>query len=158
MKYADGSWQVDSVEATEGEPYHYAIADFVPYVRWAFSKGLAGEIHRSDEDNNADLQKAINGEKSWTEFVEQWMDCQFNADDLNDEGQSFTNWYYEIAYTDDIEEQIEKGMFTKVAEDWDMDKISAILDNRYQEFLIRAPQGLLPKGYDKEKKPWWKFW
>lgn len=163
MKYDDVSWHTDSVEGSE-DPYPIAAGHIVAYLQWCLKRGWAGPDLTDDPDAAADLQKAIDGTITFTNFFATWQDCKFTSDDLNAEGQAFTDAYYESKWLNDVMGFVGDQVYTKTAEQYPLDDICAYLDQEYATWqsgadaLGTSEEELASESASAKTKPWWRFW
>jgi hypothetical protein len=63
------------------------------YLTWIIENDLIGELHR--EHSKEGIQKVLNQEWTGRDFLINECDEKFWEEDLNDEGNAFTKFYYE---------------------------------------------------------------
>jgi hypothetical protein len=150
MKYDDASWHYDSTpEGSEDERWNVASAHIGVYLKWCLLKGWAGELHTGDSFSAAALNKVRSAEMTGTKFFITQCDCKFTDEDLVDEGNAFTGYYYEGDFVSDIE-SLEKGkLLSSPEEDFNFRELSAIFDRRYEEWVSNGRPA-------KKKTSWWR--
>ena len=83
------------------------------------------------------------------EFYEKYLDGSFISNELNDEGNQFTKYYFDFAkgkYIKDYIKTLAKNLPNEyyVKESWEnYDKIAKVIEKRYHDF---------------KTKKWWEFW
>ena len=151
MKYDDASWHYESTpEGPEEERWNVAAAHIGVYLKWCLLKGWAGELHTDDEFGTAALEKVRSAEMTGTEFFISHCDCKFTDEDLVEEGNDFTTYYYEGDFASDVE-SLENGKLLSSPEgDFDYSRLSELFDRRYEEWVSSGRP-------TAKKKPWWKL-
>lgn len=146
MKYDDASWHYGG-EFPEDSPEEYGATHIALIMKWCFQRGWAGEMHTEDDRANTDLQKVISGELKATKFFMRWCDGKLTDEDFTEEGNNFLKSYYgneTDLYTPDYAENFGDLMYVQGEEAHDYNKLSAMVEKRYHEFIGNA-------------KPWWKL-
>ena len=165
MKYDDASWHIESTpDGPEDERWDAAAAHIAVYLRWCLLKGWAGELHTSDADSVDSIKAVLAGTMRATEFLSTHCDSKLMDEDLNDEGNAFTAFYYDSGYADDLEHLSGGGVLSLPEESYDLSRFQEVLDKRYAEWVAAGrpaekparPQD--PSEPRKPKKPWWKMW
>ena len=91
MKYDDASWHYGGNFPSELPPAAGAT-HIAMFVAWCLLNGFAGEIHTDDFPD--ELEKLKNKKVTPGSWFINACDEQFTDEDLNDEGNAFTNFYY----------------------------------------------------------------
>jgi hypothetical protein len=151
MKYDDASWHYESTqEGPEDERWNVAAAHIGVYLKWCLLRGWAGELHTCDDFGTAGLKKVQSAEMTGTEFFISHCDCKFTDEDLDDEGNAFTAYYYEGDFVSDLE-SIEEGKVLSSPEgNFDFNRLSELFNRRYEEWVSSGRPAT-------KKKPWWRF-
>ena len=90
MKFDDASWYLELVKIKTDNPYSIASGHIVAYLQWCLKRSWAGILHLQENSSNNALKQALNGDISFTKFFEEQCDFKFKDEDLNDEGNKFT--------------------------------------------------------------------
>ena len=152
MKYDDASWHFASTpEGADDERWKVAAAHIGAYMKCCLLRGWAGEIHTTDETSAEAVAAVRSGAMSGTEFCITYCDCKFTDEDLTEEGNAFTAYYYEGAYLDDAEQVIDGQLLASSEESYDGERLQTIFDQRYSEWVSTG------RPAKKTKKAWWKF-
>jgi hypothetical protein len=111
------------------------------FLAWAIIHHLEGALHR--EESQLALAAVRERRMTGREFLFQECDEKFWEEDLNDEGNEFTAWYYDTddGYFGDYERVLSAGLETlyHVADTWDnYDKLSPVIDSRFAEWRAQA--------------------
>jgi hypothetical protein len=100
---------------------------------------------------SADLQKDLarvrNGTLAATEFLRENTSGKLSEDDLTDEGNRFTEWFYRSQYGRLLLEGTGASAYLRTEAETDFSRLKETLDGvfkAWQEFPA--------------KKPWWKLW
>lgn len=151
MKYDDAKWHFESTpEGDKDTRWNQAAAHIGVYLRCCFAQGWIGEQHAEDDAARLAAREVIAGIRTGTDFLITYSDCRLLDDDLSEEGNAFTAYYYDKEYTADIEPFI-KGELLNVSEaQYDYLKIKAVFDKRYAEWVAQ--------GRPAKAKAWWRFW
>ena len=110
------------------------------FLAWAIQRGLDNESAR--KRNLAALELVRQREMTGAEFLLKRCDEKFGKFVLNDEGNAFTEAYYEAQYADDYERILRGDLPTiyHVQNSWEnFDKIAEVIDRRYEDW--RASRG-----------------
>jgi len=116
------------------------------FLAWIIKNNLEGEFHQKESCES--LIKVRNEEISGRDFLIKMCDEKFWEEDLNEEGQSFTNHYYESdLYLNDYDSALSSNLETLYH-----------VENSWDNYHKLAP--LISAAYDKWKKPkkFWQFW
>lgn len=130
--------------------WHYGAQDFPAeldnsaggthigmYLAWAIQHDLAGELHVKDSQES--INKVKNREMTGTEFLVKECDEKFWEEDLNEQAQKFTQYYYESnKYYGDYEAAIGDDYPTlyHIPDTWEnFDKVSLVLSEKYEKWL-----------------------
>jgi hypothetical protein len=147
MKYDDASWH-SGWNFPAGSPPEYGATHIALFLRWCFSKGWVGEIHRSAELE--DTQRVVEGKLSAVEYFFKYCDGKLKNEDFDDTGNAFAEKYYgdDGLYLQDFAEQFGDLMYVAPESAHDYSKFSSMLARRLET-------GILTK---QQQKPWWKLW
>lgn len=141
MKYDDAEYSFLNFEtelANEAGGTHTGM-----YLAWAALRGLLGE---SFEDGGALRELARLREREITGSALYFSQCdgKLTEDDLSEDGNAFTAWYYERQFVADYEREFRKDMpdtghatddFCSVPDTWaNFDRIAPMLDERFREW------------------------
>ena len=138
----------------EGLPHENGGTHIGIYLAWILHNNLHGDIHRDDEHSVKAVNQVISREKTGRDFLIEQCDEKFWEEDLNEEGKSFTEYYYSNKETakfykdySDYLDNDEETLY-HVENTWDnYDKISPVISGRFKDWKKL-----------KQLKPWWKFW
>lgn len=139
MKYDDASWHYGG-DFPADLPDEAGGTHTGLYLAWALLSGLAGEIHQSDFA--AELEALKNRRISPGAYFLNICDGKFTDEDLSDEGNAFTQFYFDFQkgkYLLDYEEAFLDGLpsLYHVIDSWEnFDKIRPILDQRFQHWRV----------------------
>jgi|GEM_PF-2553458 hypothetical protein len=186
MKYDDASWHYDSTpEFEDDERWAVAAAHIGVYLKWCLLQGWAGELHTEDEADQNMVEQVISGNMTGAEFLIQQCDCQFTNEELNDEGNAFTSYYFADHYPEDLESVAREQILSAPESEYDFDALREIFDRQYGEWLAENPLVAPPRVSPAEvspspaetqstsdhptfneaqtenaqkDKPWWKVW
>ena len=133
MKYDDAEYYFLNFE-TDALPNEAAATHIGMYVAWLMTHALVSES----------LEEAIDEIKArqvtGAEIVVDACDCKLLEDDLSEEGNAFTAWYYEDKYISDYCRVFEisgdsADALCSVEDSWEnFDRIAPVLDQRYAEW------------------------
>ena len=134
MKYDDASWHYEGDFPAES-PEEYGGTHIALLLKWCFIKGWAGEIHTEEEPEQ--FAQVSNGTKSATSYLFEMCDGKLTDEDVTEEGNGFLEYYYgdEGEYLADYAEHFEHEMYLKSEAEHDFQKFSAMVEQRYQEYL-----------------------
>ncbi|MGD8912335.1 MAG: hypothetical protein PVJ68_06280 [Candidatus Thiodiazotropha sp.] len=141
MKYDDASWHYGG-DFQSDLPNNAGATHTGMYVAWALLNDLAGDFFT--EDSPEDLLQLQKRETTPGAFFISMCDGKFTDDDVNDEGNSFTEYYFDFEngrYLDDYEEILCKELpsLYHVKDSWEnFDKISPIIAKRYKEWKKKS--------------------
>ncbi len=105
------------------------------YLSWIINNDLHGELHR--EDSVEAVEKLKSREITGRDFLINECDEKFWAEDLNEEGEAFTDYYYDEFYYEDYEKTLGTDLpnLYYVENSWEnYDKIAPVLDKRFNEW------------------------
>ncbi|MDH5828927.1 hypothetical protein QFW80_00110 [Luteimonas sp. M1R5S18] len=146
MKYDDASWHYGG-EFPSDLPDEAGATHTGMYVAWALLSGLAGDIHIIDYPE--DIQRLQERSVTPGAFFLSACDGKFTNEDLTDEGNAFTSWYFDFEkgqYLADYEATFGQSLpegpnsLYYVTDSWDsFDKLRPVLDMRLLEW--RSPAG-----------------
>lgn len=95
VKYDDASWHYDSAAgADEEERWARASNHIAVYVKWCMLRGWVGADHLLDDEVVAAIQELRDGTLSAYAFEDAFICGKFSEQDLSDEGNAFTRYYY----------------------------------------------------------------
>lgn len=134
MKYDDASWHYGG-DFPEDLPNEAGATHIGMFVTWALLGDLGGELHVEEfpEEFSALRKRSVTP----GQYFIQSCDEKFTDEDLNDEGNSFTQSYYDESYINDYIDAVVADLASVYhAEDsWDnFDRLKPIIDKRYQEW------------------------
>lgn len=114
------------------------------FLAWAIMRRLEGEIHHEDTRDEDALAAVRERRMTGREFLFKQCDEKFWEVDLSDEGNAFARSYYKTdRYLEDYEVAFGEDVRTlyHVEDSWaNFDKISRVLDRRFQEWKAGAPR------------------
>jgi hypothetical protein len=148
MKYEDVSWHSGTDDYPKDLPAEAAATHTGMFLAWALLGGFGGELHEDDLD-----KLRARSVTPGAFFVEQ-CDGKFTDEDLNDEGNAFTQAYFDPEkglYLKDYDALLCEGLETAyhVPDTWEnFERLRPRLDRRLDEWR----RGMLGR------RPWWKFW
>ena len=124
----------------EGLPTENGGTHIGMYLAWIINNDLIGEIHV--EDASESILAVKNRQMTGRDFLIQECDEKFWNDDLNEEGLTFTNYYYSDdsgmkQYIQDYEQILSNDVASTyhVENTWDnYDKVARVIDIRYKEW------------------------
>ena len=150
MKYDDASWHYGG-DFPEHAPIENGGIHIALYLKWAFLKGWAGEIHLEEDESEVD--KVLSSEMTATEYFFKYCDGKLTDEDFNSDGVAVANRYYgdDGLYLDDYANSIDDDLYTISEEQHDFEKLYKIMNSRLES-------GILTNEDLKNKKPKWKFW
>ena len=124
----------------EGLPTENGGTHIGMYLAWIINNDLIGEMHI--EDASESILAVKNRQMTGRDFLIQECDEKFWNDDLNEEGLTFTNYYYSDdsgmkQYIQDYEQILSNDVASTyhVENTWDnYDKVARVIDIRYKEW------------------------
>jgi hypothetical protein len=147
MKYDQIDWH-SSGDYPKELPYENGGIHIGMFLCWAINNNLEGELHKNESQDS--LKQVLNREMTGLQFLLRECDEKFTDEDLNDEGNYFTKFYFESDnYLIDYEEKLGANVSTlyHVEDTWEnFDTISKQITKRFQKW----------KGL--QYKQWWEFW
>lgn len=108
------------------------------YLTWIINNDLHGDLHR--EESVEAIKKLKSREITGVDFLIAECDEKFWEEDLNEEGQAFTEYYYDEFYYEDYENSLAADLSSlyNVENSWESyDKLSPILDKRFTEWKLK---------------------
>jgi hypothetical protein len=140
MKYDDASWHYGG-KFPEDLPPEAGATHTGMFVAWALLNGLAGEIYTTDFPDQ--IPKLLSRSLTPGRFFLEACDGKFTDDDLNEEGNSFAQAYFDFEkgqYIRDYEASLGEGVADLYhAEDtWEnFDRLRPVLDRRFADWKAR---------------------
>ncbi len=140
VKYDDASWHYGG-NFPKDLPDEAGATHTGMFVAWALLSGLAGEIHTVEFPQ--DLEKLRSRSVTPGQFFLDACDGKFTDEDLNDEGNSFAESYFDFdrgSYLTDYQRVLADGLPSTyhVEDNWgNFDKLRPVLDGRLQEWRRR---------------------
>jgi hypothetical protein len=137
VKYDDASWHYGG-KFPEDLPNEAAATHIGMFVAWALLTGLAGEIHAVEFPE--EIEKLRSRRVTPGQFFLEACDGKFTDDDLNDEGNAFTEEYFESehgSYMDHYDRLLAEGLPSvyHVQDTWsNFDKLRPVLDEKLVEW------------------------
>jgi hypothetical protein len=137
LKYDDASWHYGG-DFPEDLPDEAGATHTGMFVAWALLSGLSGSIHI--EDFPEDIPKLRERTLTPGQFFLASCDGKFTDEDLNAEGNSFVQAYFDFEkgnYLADYESALGEGLPTMyhVPDTWaSFDMLKPILDRRLREW------------------------
>src|SRR5262249_36667179 len=129
------------------------------YLGWCVLRGLA-RIDPADESWTEEVARLGRREITGGELLTHQCDCKLMADDLGDEGNAFTQAYYEAQFVKDYETVLRDQMpgtghdtddFCSVPDTWqNFDRLAPLLDRRFAEWKTKTGR---PSAKDLRLKP-----
>ncbi len=105
------------------------------YLAWIINNDLQGELH--NEESSESLQDVKSRKITGRDFLIDQCDEKFWEEDLNDEGVTFTEFYYSENYFEDYAEVLAENLSSTyhVANTWEnYDKIALVIDKRFDDW------------------------
>jgi len=135
MKYDDASWHYGG-DFPKDLPDEAGATHIGMYVAWALLSGFAGSIHAVEfPDDLASLRRR---QITPGQFFLKHCDGKFTDEDLNDDGNEFTQAYYATnSYLGDFADKFAADVPTlyHVADNWEIyDLLRPCLDERLAEW------------------------
>jgi hypothetical protein len=164
MKFDDASWHYGG-DFPADLPSEAGATHTGMFVAWAMLNGLAGDLHINEFPE--DLESLKTRAVTPGHFFMNARDGKFVDEDLNDEGNKFTEAYFDFKsgkYLRDYEALLAGDLPTlyHVPDSWEtFDKISPVIARRFQEWKEGKLSSLEVSEIDTipgSEKPWWKFW
>jgi hypothetical protein len=136
MAYDRADWHYGG-DFPKGLPKESGGTHIGMFLAWIILRELEGELHR--EESALALRAVRERKMTGREFLFQQCDEKFTDEDLSDEGNLFTNWYYEGdgTYLDDYSDLLADDVESlyHVADSWEnFDKLVPIIDSRFEEW------------------------
>ena len=139
MKYDDASWHYGG-DFPEDLPETAGATHIGMFLAWTLINDMAGDLHI--EDSQESLRKVKNRDMTGSEFLLQECDEKFTDEDLNDEGNSFTKYYYDDnegseKYISHYEQALSSDLpsMYHVKDTWEnFDKLKILIDDAYQQW------------------------
>ncbi len=139
MKYDDASWHSGG-QFPEDLPIEAGATHIGMYLTWALLAGLSGSYHIRDVPEG--LQRLRRREITPGGFFLKYCDGKFADEDLNEEGNEFTEFYYSMAKEDplflvDYSRTLVAGLKSEyhVPDTWEnFDKLKPVIDRRFKQW------------------------
>jgi hypothetical protein len=137
MKYDDASWHYGG-KFPKDLPIEAGATHIGMFVAWALLSGLAGDIHIRDFPE--DIPKLSSRSSSPGRFFLESCDGKFVDEDLNEEGNSFSQAYFDFQkgkYLSDYEAALGADVadLYHVEDTWEnFDRLRPVLDRRLAEW------------------------
>lgn len=138
MKYDDASWHYGG-RFPKDLPIEAGATHTGMFVAWALLSGLAGNIHVIDFPDS--IPKLRSRSLTPGRFFLEECDGKFTDEDLNDEGNAFTLYYFDdfkkCQYLKDYEANLGRGLedLYHVKDTWEnFDLLRPVLDRRFIEW------------------------
>lgn len=139
MKYDDASWHYAG-DFPDNLPEEAGATHIGMFLTWALINDIAGELHL--DASRESINKVKNHEMTGSEFLLKECDGKFTNEDLNDEGNSFTQHYFGDGdgygkYINDYQEALSSGLpsMYHVEDSWEnFSTLKPLLDKAYQEW------------------------
>ena len=112
------------------------------FLTWIIESDLIGDLHR--EESQELLQKVLNRQITGRDFLIEACDEKFWEEDLNEEGNEFTKYYFDsddgdLNYVNDYSQILGDDLESlyEVEDSWEnYDKLKPILDSRYRTWRL----------------------
>jgi len=129
MKYDDAFWHTKA-DFPRGFPKEYGGTHIGLYLRWCFVQGWAGKKHV--DSHPTEVSQVISGYLSGTDFLFRFCEGKLTDDDLNLEGNRFTEQYYgdNDWYLSDYTDQFGEFKFRTSEQEHDFEQLSHLLESR----------------------------
>jgi hypothetical protein len=137
VKYDDASWHYGG-DFPADLPIEAGATHTGMFVAWALLSGLAGEIFLNDFPNELEILRSRSLPPG--KFFMERCDGKFIEDDVNDEGNSFAQAYFDFQngqYLADYQATLAQDVSNLyyVTDDWEnFDRLKPILDKRFAEW------------------------
>ena len=137
MKYDDASWHYGG-QFPKDLPDEAGATHTGMFVAWALLSGLAGELHTKEFPE--DLEKLRSRTVTPGRFFLDACDGKFTDEDLTDEGNAFTQSYFDFdtgSYLKDYEGLLAKGLPSTyhVPDTWEnFEKLQPVLNARLESW------------------------
>ncbi len=141
MKYDDASWHYGG-DFPDNLPGEAGATHIGMFLAWALINDMAGELHL--EGARESIKKVKNQEMTGSEFLLKECDGKFTNEDLNEEGNSFAQHYFNDGdgygkYIKDYQEALSSGLpsMYHVEDSWEnFSMLKPFLDKAYQEWKL----------------------
>jgi len=135
MKYDDATWHSGGKFPPES-PAEFGGVHIALFLRWCFSKGWIGELHRSN--GPGDVQRVIDGQMPATEYFFKYCDGKLTNEDLDETGNAFAEKYYgdDGLFFDDYAEHFGDLLYLAPESAHDFSKFSAMLERRLESGIL----------------------
>ena len=137
MKYDDAEIYFLNFE-NDDLPNEAGATHIGMFVAWLIIHNLVSEDLQ--EEAAEEIEKVKSREITGRDFVVDICDCKLFDEELNEEGNEFTTWYYETKYIEDYCQvfEITGGTtveFCSVEDNWEnFDKLAPVLDKRFEDW------------------------
>lgn len=139
MKYDDASWHYGGEDYPEGLPQKNGGTHIGFFLAWLINNELIS--YELIKECKEDLKKVRNREMTGRDFLFAKCDGNLSANHLNEEGQEYTEFYFDNEEADFYFMDYEKALMQEVpscyhVEDtWEnYDKIAALIDETYNSW------------------------
>ena len=140
MKYDDVSWHCNE-DFPSDLPHEAGAIHIGMFLAWALLSGLGGYLHT--EEFPGELEQLRQREITPGQFFMNYCDGKFTDEDLNQEGNAFTQSYFHSQdgdygqYIDDYLDVFSKTLSSiyHVIDTWqNFEKLRSVLDQRFAEW------------------------
>jgi hypothetical protein len=152
MAYDRADWHSGADNFPRDLPAEAGATHIGMFLAWAIVNRLEGEIHRETEQSRDALRAVREREVTGREFLLAQCDSKFWAEDLNDQGNAFADWYYGTGsrsgrYLNDYERALGAGLDSlyRVEDTWaSYDRVAAAIDRRYRRWRRHRGRSWFP--------------
>lgn len=137
MKYDDASWHYGGSFPPDLEPKADAT-HIAMFASWCVLNGIGGKLHIEDFADG--LEQLRSRQVTPGEWFASICDGKFTDEDLNEEGNAFTAFYYSpepAPYLADYEDTLGRGLVSlyHVPDTWpSFDRLSLVISKRYEQW------------------------
>lgn len=132
----DWHWDCVKDAISEDEHWERAGAHIGYFIEWAYKKGLAPNNYETYDVD--ECQKVVNSEKTGIQFLIENCDTKFWNEDLNEQGQKFASFAYEM-YINNLEMILGHKPYIEKYNQQDLQNVSKYLDKVYEDYLTNPP-------------------
>ena len=136
-KYDDATWHSEG-DFPEDLPPEAGATHIGMFLAWAWSQGLAGELHTEECPEDLELVTARTATPG--QIALRTCDGKLTDEDFNEVGNAFVEFYLEsedAAFLEDYEETLGTELSTlyHVADSWEnFDKLKPVIDKRFAKW------------------------